>query len=90
MATPVENRFIEAYHSIVEREVWQSRQFEDIQAAIQTFNRWEIFYNNRRLHGSLRNITPKQQWSKWLIQINREPMSIVSTNALSTKASKLG
>ena len=84
MATPQENSFIEAYHSIVEREVLQPRQFENIQTAIETFNRWQIFYNNRRLHGSLGNIAPKQQWNKWLIQMNREPMPIVSTNALST------
>ena len=53
MATPQTNSFIEAYHSIVEREVLQPRQFEDIQAAIETFNRWKIFYNNRRLHSTL-------------------------------------
>ena len=39
VATPEENSFIEAYHSIVEREVLQPRQFEDIQTAIETFNR---------------------------------------------------
>jgi transposase InsO family protein len=88
VATPEENSFIEAYHSIVEREVLQPRQFENIQTAIETFNRWEIFYNNRRLHGSLGNITPKQQWNKWLIQMKREPMPIISTNALSTNGER--
>jgi putative transposase len=85
VATPEENSFIEAYHSIVEREVLQPRQFEDIQTAIETFNRWEVFYNNRRLHGSLGNIAPKQQWNKWLEKMNREILPIISTNALSTK-----
>jgi putative transposase len=85
VATPEENSFIEAYHSIVEREVLQPRQFEDIQTAIETFNRWEVFYNNRRLHGSLGNIAPKQQWNKWLEKMNRELLPIISTNALSTK-----
>ena len=84
VATPEENSFIEAYHSIVEREVLQPRQFENIQTAIETFNRWKTFYNNRRLHGSLGNITPKQQWNKWLIQMNKEPLPIISTNALPT------
>lgn len=85
VATPEENSFIEAYHSIVEREVLQPRQFENIQTAIETFNRWEVFYNNRRLHGSLGNIAPKQQWNKWLERMNRELLTIISTNALSTK-----
>lgn len=84
VATPEENSFIEAYHSIVEREVLQPRQFENIQTAIETFDRWKIFYNNRRLHGSLGNIAPKQLWNKWLIQRNRNPLPIVSTYALST------
>ena len=77
----MENSFLEAYHSIVEREVLQPRQFENIQTAIETFNRWEIFYENRRLHGSLVNIAPKQQRNKWLLEMNREPMPIVSRHA---------
>lgn len=88
VATPEENSFIEAYHSIVEREVVQPRQFESIQTAIETFTRWQIFYNNRRLQGSLGNITPKQQWNKWLLQMNREPLPIVSTHALSTNGKR--
>ncbi len=85
VATPEENSFIEAYHSIVEREVLQPRQFENIQTAIETFNRWEVFYNNRRLHGSLGNTTPKQQWNRWLIKMNKEPVPMPYTDALSTK-----
>jgi transposase InsO family protein len=88
VATPEENSFIEAYHSIVEREVLQPRQFENIQTAMETFSRWEIFYNNRRLHGSLGNITPTQQWNKWLLQINKEPLPIISTYALSTNGER--
>ena len=63
----------------------QPRQFEDIETAIETFNRWELFYNNRRLHGSLGNIAPKQQWNKWLEKMNREILPMISANALSTK-----
>jgi len=86
VATPEENSFIEAHHSIVEREVLQPRQFENIQTAIETFNRWEVFYNNRRLHGSLGNTTPKQQWNRWLIKMNKEPVPMPYTDALSTKS----
>ena len=69
VARPQENSFIEAHHSIIEREVVQPRQFENIQVAIEIFNRWKLFYNNRRLHGSLGNITPTQQWNKYLNKI---------------------
>ena len=88
VATPEENSFIEAYHSIVEREVLQPRQFENIETAMDTFNRWEVFYNNRRLHGSLGNIAPRQQWDNWLKLKNKEPMLINSTNALSTNGDR--
>lgn len=88
VATPQENSFIEAYHSIVEREVLEPRQFEDIQTAIDTFNRWKIFYNNRRLHGKLGQITPKQQWNKWLLKMNREPLPMISTTTLSTNGER--
>lgn len=84
VATPEENSFIEAYHSIVERELLQPRQFENIETAMETFNRWEIFYNNRRLHGSLGNIAPKQQWNKWLYMNNKNPIETNNNNTLST------
>ena len=88
VATPEENSFIEAYHSIVEREVLQPRQFENIETAIDTFNRWEIFYNTRRLHGSLGNIAPKQQWINWLQKKNKEPMTMIENTALSTNGER--
>lgn len=88
VATPEENSFIEAYHSIVEREVLQPRQFEDIETAIDTFNRWELFYNNRRLHGSLGNIAPKQQWINWLQKLNKEPMLMIGNAVLSTNGER--
>lgn len=86
VATPEENCFIEAYHSIVEREVLQPRHFENITTAIDTFDRWEEFYNNRRAHGSLNNISPKKQWNIWLTKMNKEIMPIIYPNALSTKS----
>jgi len=88
VASPEENSFIEAYHSIVEKEVLEPRQFEKLQTAIDTFNRWKIFYNKRRVHGRIGKITSKQQWNKWLIQINKEPVLIISTTALSTNGER--
>lgn len=88
VATPEENSFIEAYHSIIEREVLQPRQFENIETAMETFNRWEIFYNTQRLHGSLGNIAPWQQWNKWHKKNSKEPIMITNTKALSTNGDR--
>lgn len=62
VATPEENCFIEAYHSILEKQLLQLLYFEDIEEAIAVFNRWRNFYNNRRRHGSLAHKTPQQIW----------------------------
>jgi transposase InsO family protein len=88
VATPEENSFIESYHSIVEREVLQPRQFEKIETAIDTFKRWEQFYNNRRLHGSLGNKPPQHVFDKWMEKNNREMMMKMNTDALSTNGER--
>lgn len=62
VATPEENCFIEAYHSILDKQLLQTTEFGDIEEAIAVFNRWRTFYNQRRRHGSLGQITPAQMW----------------------------
>ena len=65
VATPEENAFIEAYHSILERNVMQRYQFESIYDAGLVMNRWKNYYNNQRLHGSLGNNTPQKIWDNY-------------------------
>lgn len=60
VATPEENCFIEAYHSIVEKQLLQFCEFADINEAKQVFDRWKTFYNERKRHGSLGRKTPNQ------------------------------
>ena len=62
VATPEENAFIEAYHSILYRAVIQRYQFESIYDAGLVMNRWKDFYNDRRIHGRLKNKTPQKTW----------------------------
>jgi len=62
VATPEENAFIEAYHSILDRAVIQRYQFESIYDAGLVMSRWKDFYNDRRLHGRLKNKTPQKTW----------------------------
>lgn len=89
VSTPQENSFIEAYHSIIDRELLQPRQFATIEEAIDTFNRWRQFYNNRRKHGSLGNKTPAYIWNRYEEQqLNREPQIKICTEALSTNGER--
>lgn len=88
VSTPQENSFIEAYHSIIQKELLQPRQFSTIEETIEIFNRWRLFYNNRRLHGRLGNITPAYKWDHYQQQMNKEQMMIDSTVALSTNGER--
>jgi len=89
VATPEENCFIEAYHSIIQRELLEPRQFDSIEQAMEVFDRWQHFYNNRRLHGSLDNKTPAYIWQRYeQEQMNKDPLSQDSTEALSTNGER--
>ncbi len=43
IATPEENCFIEAYHSILDKQLLQTTEFTDIEEAIAVFSRWRTF-----------------------------------------------
>jgi len=63
VATPEENAFIEALHSVLEKELIRRYWFDSIHYA-----RWKIAeyyktYNSRRKHRSLRRQTPDQVWN---------------------------
>ncbi len=65
IATPEENSYIEAFHSIFEREVISRYDFESYYESKQTIVSYMDFYNNRRLHGSLKRKTPMQVWNEY-------------------------
>lgn len=89
VSTPQENSFIEAYHSIIDRELLQPRQFASIEEAVETFNRWRQFYNTRRTHGSLGKKTPAYIWNRYdEQQIIREQQMRICTEALSTNGER--
>lgn len=65
IATPQENSYIEAFHSIVQREVidrYEFTSFYDAKTTLSTHRQW---YNHQRKHGQLRRITPKQKWDQY-------------------------
>ncbi len=65
VATLEENCFIEAYHSIIQRELLEPRQFESIEQAQDVFERWQRFYNERRRHDSLDGSRPARVWQMY-------------------------
>jgi transposase InsO family protein len=58
IATPEENAYIEAFHSIVEREVIQRFEFSSYYDAKKTFEAHLKWYNYTRKHSQLGKITP--------------------------------
>jgi putative transposase len=76
IATPEENSYIEAFHSILDREVIQRFDFESFYESKQTISAHMDFYNNKRLHGSLKRKTPMQVWSEYYQSLSSDkPLS---------------
>lgn len=57
-ATPEQNAHIESYHSIVERVVCRSFQFENLPDTRDTLNRFIEFYNYERIHSGVKYNSP--------------------------------
>jgi putative transposase len=53
VGTPEENCFIEACHSMLEKQILQTTEFRNIEEAIAVFNRWHAIYNESRRLGGL-------------------------------------
>ena len=64
VATPEENSYIEAYHSIFESEVVRRFEFESYYEAKLTIEAYVGFYNNRRLHRVIDFKTPQKKWNE--------------------------
>lgn len=57
--SPDRNAYIEAFNSILEIEVLQVRYFRNFEEVYEAIFRFMDFYNNRRLHGSIGDRSPK-------------------------------
>lgn len=65
IATPQENAYIEAFHSIVNTEVVERFDFLSYYEAKQTFKKHFQWYNTERKHGQIGRITPLQKWNQY-------------------------
>lgn len=58
--TPNKNAHIEAFHSLLEAECLQRYEFSSYQEAYEIVTGYIRFYNERRMHGSLYDLAPKE------------------------------
>lgn len=69
VATPEENAYIEAFHSIQQRELMDRFTFSSFYDAKQHIEKYMYWYNHVRRHGAIGWITPMQKWEQgwaWL------------------------
>lgn len=64
IATPEENSYIEAFHSILEHDVIERNVFDSYYEAKEMLQRYFSHYNHHRLHRSIGFITPQQKWEE--------------------------
>jgi putative transposase len=66
VATPEENAYIEAFHSILQRELIERYEFSSFYEANQHIDKYMQWYNYERKHKKLGRITPQQKWKQGL------------------------
>jgi transposase InsO family protein len=64
VATPEENSYIEAFHSILEHDLIERNEFESYYEAKEMLERYFSHYNYHRLHRSIGFVTPQQKWEE--------------------------
>lgn len=64
VATPEENAYIEAFHSIEQRELIDRFTFSSFYDAKQHIEKYMVWYNCKRKHGALNGLTPMQKWAQ--------------------------
>jgi putative transposase len=62
VATPEENAYIEAFHSIEQSELIDRHSFSSYYDAKQHIEKYMHWYNFQRKHGSIGFVTPMEKW----------------------------
>ncbi len=62
IATPEENAYIEAFHSVVQRDIIERFEFTGYYDAKLTFDAYMEYYNAKYLHRRIGMMTPNQKW----------------------------
>jgi putative transposase len=67
--SPNMNAYIESFHSILERDLFSLMDFMTFEEAYGALDRYMDFYNNRRMHGSLKSMPPAK-FSTWAMTLD--------------------
>lgn len=84
IATPEENSYIEAFHSIVQREVVDRYEFDSFYHAKHTLAAHRSWYDNRRNHRII-GMIPREKWEQniHITTMKREQLREQETAAIS-------
>jgi putative transposase len=84
IATPEENSYIEAFHSIVQREVVDRYEFDSFYHAKHTLAAHRSWYDNRRNHRII-GMIPREKWEQniHITTMKREQLRQQETAAIS-------
>jgi transposase InsO family protein len=74
VATPEENAYIEAFHSIQQHELMDRFTFSGYYDTKEHIEKYMYWYNTRRRHGALKGLTPEEKWAQgWAYSPVRQP-----------------
>ncbi|MBN3522524.1 IS3 family transposase [Paenibacillus apiarius] len=71
--TPNMNAYIESFHSLLERDLFSKVDFMTFEEAYEALDRYMDFYNNRKMHGSLKRMPPAK-FSEWVMTLEDQSM----------------
>lgn len=83
VATPEENAYIEAFHSIQQTELIDRHSFSSYYDAKQHIEKYMHWYNCKRKHGAIGFITPMEKWTQGLSWSTVRPPLAPGTTGLS-------
>lgn len=79
IATPQENSYIEAFHSIMQRELVSRYEFESFYHAEMKIAQYIFIYNHIRKHGSLNYRTPVKVWNEYFYSLTSDKQPIAAS-----------
>ena len=82
IATPQDNAYIEAFHSIMQRELISRYEFDSFYHADMKIAQYIFTYNHIRKHGSLKRRTPASVWNEYFnsLSSDKPPIAVSTEN----------
>jgi putative transposase len=71
--SPNMNAYIESFHSLLERDLFNKMSFMSFEEAYEELDKYMDFYNNRKMHGSLK-LMPPAKFSEWVLTLEDRSM----------------